>query len=474
MPYGTTGQSVLANYGRAQPQTQANKAGRPMAPQAPPAPGTQTANAVGQGYRIPASGMQATMATARGPWYGHPAKPGGNGVDPHSRFGTSKPHGGIPGWVNTGGGMVSNPGMVMGPPPLPRPVIGWGQDRAFNSWGSDYGTRNTPGLVAAPMMSTDTYTPTGTWARTATFNSNYGQNNGSAPVSSDGGQSLLRDGKDIPGQNTGGQGTDWSSSGGGRESMSKSLATGGGTQGGASTRSYSGGGYTAKLTQSGSQKQNLARTIFEEIFGSAATPNNTDGRFGVGGGIGLGFTDLLNSLLRSLTGGVGGALGSISQTMSSDDIRDATSGERGRIYERYDDIANAGMGLMSPEARRTAEDAARADLYYGINSQRDAALRNQAAMSSRGGAASSGSNIGVYNAATQAAQAGERGLAQDAFERLLAATQAGAGIMSDATGSQLGYLMDNATTRKEVMAMLLEALSAESGVAGDVLSGPFG
>lgn len=158
--------------------------------------------------------------------------------------------------------------------------------------------------------------------------------------------------------------------------------------------------------------------------------------------------------LRDILRLAGGDLNAASGAMSETDMANIRR-EFGESSGAYSDIIKRSRDIMDPAKMAEAEAAARGDLYSGINTQRDAAQRQMLAASGRGGYQSSGAQTGIYNAAMQAAQAGERGLAQDAFGRRQAATQLGISGLG-AGGSALENLLQSGfTSNKELMAMLL-------------------
>ena len=80
------------------------------------------------------------------------------------------------------------------------------------------------------------------------------------------------------------------------------------------------------------------------------------------------------------------------------------------------------------------------------------------ASSGRGGYQSSGAQTGIYNAAMQAAQAGERGLTQDAFGRRQAATQLGMTGLGAGASALENLKQSGFTSNKELMSWLLKAI----------------
>ncbi len=176
---------------------------------------------------------------------------------------------------------------------------------------------------------------------------------------------------------------------------------------------------------------------------------------GIGGGNG-GASTPIGAALRDILRLAGGDLNAASGAMSETDMANIRK-HFGESAGAYSDIINRSRDIMDPAKMAEAEAAARGDLYSGINTQRDAAQRQMLAASGRGGYQSSGAQTGIYNAAMQAAQAGERGLAQDAFGRRQAATQLGISGLG-AGGSALENLLQSGfTSNKELMAMLLGA-----------------
>lgn len=189
---------------------------------------------------------------------------------------------------------------------------------------------------------------------------------------------------------------------------------------------------------------------FQPDIGTAPGPvaNFLPGGGGASTPIGAALRDILNL--------AGGDLSYASGKMSAEDMANIRE-QFGESSGAYSEIINRSRDIMDPAKMAEAEAAARGDLYSGINQQRDAAQRQMLASAGRGGYQSSGAQTGIYNAAMQAAQAGERGLAQDAFGRRQAATQLGISGLG-AGGSALENLLQSGfTSNKELMAMLLGA-----------------
>lgn len=178
---------------------------------------------------------------------------------------------------------------------------------------------------------------------------------------------------------------------------------------------------------------------------------------GIGGGTGNGSPSTpFGAALRDILKLAGGDLSAASGAMSETDMENIRR-HFGESSGAYSDIIKRSRDIMDPAKMAEAEAAARGDLYSGINQQRDAAQRQMLASAGRGGYQSSGAQTGIYNAAMQAASAGERGLAQDAFGRRQAATQLGISGLG-AGGSALENLLQSGfTSNKELMAMLLGA-----------------
>lgn len=116
-------------------------------------------------------------------------------------------------------------------------------------------------------------------------------------------------------------------------------------------------------------------------------------------------------------------------------------------------------GLLDPESRAAAEQAARDSMYSGINSERDAALRMAEARGSRGGLLGSGTTQGIHGRAMQAAQEGERGLTQDNYERMLQSGMAGSGILNDLNQQKWDLLSSGFTSNKEFLQWFMSALT---------------
>lgn len=172
-----------------------------------------------------------------------------------------------------------------------------------------------------------------------------------------------------------------------------------------------------------------------------------------GGGSGNPIMDALMAMLDQ----AGTGLSTATDKMNANDM--------GQIDEHFGESAGAYRAIMdmaknasSPEEMARVEAAARGDLYSGINNQRDAAQRQMLASSGRGGYQSSGAQTGIYNAAMQAAQAGERGLTQDAFGRRQAATQLGMTGLGAGASALENLKQSGFTSNKELMSWLLKAI----------------
>lgn len=165
----------------------------------------------------------------------------------------------------------------------------------------------------------------------------------------------------------------------------------------------------------------------------------------------------IGSYLADLASTAGTDLGRVSSEMSRQDIASAMNDyDNFSALDNQDTIAR---DMYGSDARAAAEAAARQDLYAGINDQRDQALRMMEGRASRGGAVGSSMQPGIYNAAMQAASAGERGLAQDKFGRDLASTQQYLDTLSGTTDRRYGIIGDERTSRKELLSMILESLN---------------
>lgn len=172
-----------------------------------------------------------------------------------------------------------------------------------------------------------------------------------------------------------------------------------------------------------------------------------------GGGSGNPIMDALMSMLDQ----AGTGLSTATDKMNTNDMGqiDEHFGESAGAYRAIMDMAR---GASDPAEQQRVEDAARGDLYSGINNQRDAAQRQMLASSGRGGYQSSGAQTGIYNAAMQAAQAGERGLTQDAFGRRQAATQLGMTGLGAGASALENLKQSGFTSNKELMSWLLKAI----------------
>jgi len=185
---------------------------------------------------------------------------------------------------------------------------------------------------------------------------------------------------------------------------------------------------------------------------------------------------MIADILGGLTKGIGETfLNPISSSMTENDIA-LLDKYQGDSTNAYKDMLDASRGIMSPEARKAAEDAARKDLYAGVNTSKDADLRRLYAQAGRGGRMSAGGETGINQAAMDAISSGERGLAQDAFGRQLSATQTGLSGLGQG-GRLLQDLRDQGiTTNKEVAAMLLGGADRATDLLkalDDMAKGPF-
>jgi hypothetical protein len=138
-----------------------------------------------------------------------------------------------------------------------------------------------------------------------------------------------------------------------------------------------------------------------------------------GGGNQLNF----NGPVSDVTGNAGGVLNQITGAMTDNDVNQWNQHSGGHFNDVNSD-SNAllqqvldSYGAQNQRLGDTAEEAARGDMMSAVNSQRDFALREQAARRSSGGALGEGGDTGIYNSAMNQMQAGERGLAQDAYGR---------------------------------------------------------
>ena len=89
------------------------------------------------------------------------------------------------------------------------------------------------------------------------------------------------------------------------------------------------------------------------------------------------------------------------------------------------------------------------------------------------GRVGSGAQTGIYNAADRAQVEGQQKLAQDAFQRDMAAKQLGAGIYGDATRMKYGVMNDAYTSPGQMASLIIPAIAQLGGSAmeagGDAL-----
>lgn len=188
---------------------------------------------------------------------------------------------------------------------------------------------------------------------------------------------------------------------------------------------------------------------------------------GINGGNGSPSGNSIMDMINQLMGGAGGALGGAASSFA-DAFNNKSKDGFNQWYNNFNDLnqnQQTANSLMDPNAQAASEQAQRDQLHSDVNMNEDKQLRMMGARAAGGGRMGGGGVQGVYDSGNQAMQAGDRGIAQDAFGRKLAADQAGAGIASDRAKEIYGLLNDERVKPAEIAAIMGQLFGDLGGAA---------